>query len=209
MSGETKQVIHGPAGALEARVQLQGSSCGLLMCHPHPLFSGTMDNKVVTTVTRAARDLGLSTLRFNFRGVGESEGQHDNGRGEVEDVLAAVRFAQEELGWDKVILAGFSFGAGMACLAAPYVAESLLGLILIAPAVHHFDAPNSLPYEFETWVLMGEEDEVVPFDEVSDWVERVVPQPHWHTFRDTGHFFHGRLGDLRDSIKEELSGFIR
>lgn len=208
MSTETKAEITGTAGTLEARILDQGSSVGLIMCHPHPLFSGTMDNKVVTTVVRAARDLGMNTLRFNFRGTGASEGSHDEGRGEVDDVLSVCRYVRDTLGWQQVILAGFSFGAGMACLASAELADELSGLILIAPAVHHFDAPSSLPYNFETWVLMGEEDEVVPFDEVESWVERVVPQPHWFTFRDTGHFFHGRLTDLKQSLSEELSGFI-
>jgi alpha/beta superfamily hydrolase len=192
---------------LDARVLDQGASVGLIMCHPHPLFSGTMDNKVVTTVMRSARDLGLNTLRFNFRGVGNSTGSHDNGVGEREDVAAAVAYARDSLGWKKIILAGFSFGAGMACLYASEHPEGLAGLFLIAPAVHHFDAPSVLPQEFETWVLMGNEDEVVPFDEVETWTELVVPQPHWFVFEGAGHYFHGRLTDLRTTLKEELAQF--
>ncbi len=192
---------------LDARVLDQGASVGLIMCHPHPLFSGTMDNKVVTTVMRSARDLGLNTLRFNFRGVGNSTGSHDNGVGEREDVAAAVAYARDSLGWKKIILAGFSFGEGMACLYASEHPEGLAGLFLIAPAVHHFDAPSVLPQEFETWVLMGNEDEVVPFDEVETWTELVVPQPHWFVFEGAGHYFHGRLTDLRTTLKEELAQF--
>jgi len=192
-----------PNGDLEARVDSQGSD-GFLMCHPHPLFDGTMNNKVVTTATRAAASLGLSTLRFNFRGVGDSPGEHDNGKGEVDDVLAALTFAKQELGWNKIYLGGFSFGAGMACLASCQQPELVSGLFLVAPAVHHFDAPNALPYEFESHVYMGDADEVVPFGEVDDWVERVVPQPHWHVFSDGSHFFHGRLTDLKESLQQDL-----
>lgn len=201
-------VLGGGGISLEAKILDQGTSAGLIMCHPHPLFSGTMDNKVVTTAIRAARDVGLNTLRFNFRGVGNSTGQHDNGQGEQEDVATAVRYARDTLGWEKIILAGFSFGAGVACLHACDHPEGLAGLFLIAPAVHHFDAPSVLPFKFETWVFMGDEDEVVPFDEVENWTELVVPQPHWYVFANAGHFFHGRLTDLRSTLstilKEEL-----
>lgn len=193
---------------LDSRVLDQGAATGLIMCHPHPLFGGTMDNKVVTTVVRAARDLGLNTLRFNFRGVGKSTGTHDHGQGEQDDVATAVAYAREHLGWQNIILVGFSFGAGMACLYASKSPEGLAGLFLIAPAVHHFDAPSVLPHEFETWVLMGDEDEVVPFDEVESWTALVVPQPHWLVFENAGHFFHGRLSDLKATLKEELAQFV-
>lgn len=196
-----------PNEDLEARVDSQGSD-GFLMCHPHPLFDGTMNNKVVTTATRAAASLGLSTLRFNFRGVGDSPGEHDHGKGEVDDVLAALTFAKQELGWNKIYLGGFSFGAGMACLASCQQPELVSGLFLVAPAVHHFDAPNALPYEFESHVYMGDADEVVPFDEVDDWVERLVPQPHLRVFSDGSHFFHGRLTDFKKSLIQDLEALI-
>ena len=208
MSTETKVSISGPAGGLDARIISADSVTGLIMCHPHPLFAGTMDNKVVTTVVRAARDLGLNTLRFNFRGTGNSTGEHDEGRGEQDDVVAVLRYARDTLGWQKVILAGFSFGAGMACLAACREEALVDALILLAPAVHHFDAPSTLPFGIETWVMMGDEDEVVPFDEVDSWVQRLVPQPHWHIFNGAGHFFHGRLNDLKEVLSGELSGLI-
>lgn len=206
MAQEEKIVIDGPAGALEARVQHAGQTAlGVLMCHPHPLFHGTMDNKVVTTVTRTAAGMALPTLRFNFRGVGSSEGHHDNGVGEQDDVLVALNYCLNTLGWKRVILAGFSFGAGMACLASCRQPENIAALVLLAPAVHHFDAPNQLPYEFETYVYMGDADEVVPFDEVENWAERVVPVPHFQVFEQGGHFFHGRLTDLKASLIEDLS----
>ena len=206
MAQEQKITIQGPAGVLDGRwTATEQTRVGLLMCHPHPLFQGTMDNKVVTTVTRTAVAMGLPSLRFNFRGVGASEGQHDHGIGEQDDVLAALAYARDTLGWQRVILAGFSFGAGMACLSACRTPEHLAALVLLAPAVHHFDAPNLLPFEFDTFVYMGDADEVVPFDEVKHWAETVVPTPHFQIFRDGGHFFHGRLTDLKASLQDDLS----
>src|SRR5690554_7228648 len=168
MQSEQNVFIQGEAGQLDIKHRpASDHQIGLLMCHPHPLFQGTMDNKVVTTVTRAAAELGLPTLRFNFRGVGKSEGEHDNGRGEQQDVLSVLKYAKEQLGWQKIILAGFSFGAGMACLAACEAPETVAKLLLVAPPVHHFDAPSQLPFEFETYVLMGNADDVVPLDRKS------------------------------------------
>ena len=190
---------------LDARICQQQSDVGLIMCHPHPLFGGTMDNKVVSTVIRAAHRAGLNTLRFNFRGVGDSTGIHDDGRGEQQDVLAAIEFAENQ-GWQKILLAGFSFGAGMACLALNHLQDDqqqrLVQAILIAPAVHHFDAPATLPPLIEVAVLMGNADEVVPYDEVDSWAQRLVPAPEWITFDQASHFFHGRLVDLGHTITE-------
>lgn len=208
MATEQAITIAGPAGLLEGRTSVGGGRAGFLMCHPHPLFDGTMNNKVVTSMVRTASRLGLSTLRFNFRGVGGSDGEHDQGQGEQQDVLAAIRYARDILGWQQLYLGGFSFGAGMACLAAQAQPDDISGLFLIAPAVHHFDAPSALPMQFETFVYMGDDDEVVPFDEVDDWVARLVPQPHWEVFEQGGHFFHGRLTDLQASAKRDLLSLL-
>lgn len=210
--------LAGPVGTLDLRLGQhqrsevdEGGKCGFIMCHPHPLYSGTMDNKVVTTLVRGASRLeventqGLDTLRFNFRGVGNSEGEHDHGKGEQDDLGAVVDYAITELGWQKVYLAGFSFGAGVACLYASSFPEKIAGLFLIAPAVHHFEAPSTLPFEFESHVYMGDADEVVPFDEVEHWVDLLTPQPHWHIFEEAGHFFHGRLIDLKNTFLEDLT----
>lgn len=206
MSIEQPVHIPGPVGTLQAlHSSASQNRIGVLVCHPHPLFDGTMMNKVVSTVVRTAARMDVPALRFNFRGVGESDGQHDHGRGEQDDALAVLDYAQQTLGWQQVLLVGFSFGAGMACLVAPTVAEQLAGLFLIAPAVHHFDAPSSLPYEFETFVYMGDADEVVPYDEVEQWVERVVPMPELTIFSEGGHFFHGRLAELGASLQADFN----
>jgi alpha/beta superfamily hydrolase len=220
---ERAVVLKGPAGALDVRLgQHERESAdsavekyGFIMCHPHPLFSGTMDNKVVTTLVRGAAKLesntlagikvsGLDTIRFNFRGVGNSEGEHDHGKGEQDDLAVVVDYAINELGWQKVFLAGFSFGAGVACLHACQFPEKIQGLFLIAPAVHHVEAPSKLPFEFESHIYIGDADEVVPFDEVEHWVDLLTPQPHFHVFEDASHFFHGRVVDLRNTFLEDL-----
>ena len=223
---ERSVTLAGPAGALDLRLgqhdrgetynrEGKTEKCGFIMCHPHPLYSGTMDNKVVTTLVRGASRLevneikGLDTLRFNFRGVGNSEGEHDHGKGEKDDLGAVMDYARDVLGWQKIYVAGFSFGAGVACLYACNTVErnpeKIAGLFLVAPAVHHFDAPSTLPFEFESHVYMGDADEVVPFDEVEHWVDLLTPQPHWHIFEGAGHFFHGRLIDLKNTFLEDLT----
>lgn len=191
---------------------------GFIMCHPHPLYSGTMDNKVVTTLVRGISRLSTTcasdklmtfdTLRFNFRGVGKSAGVHDYGKGEIADLTAIVDYAQKELGWEQIYLAGFSFGAGIACLYAERHPECISGLFLVAPAVHHFDAPSVMPFDFETYVYMGDSDEVVPFDEVEHWVNLLTPQPHFHIFQGASHFFHGRLIDLKGVFLEDFSACV-
>jgi len=217
--------LSGPVGVLDLRLgehqyseneldNKKAPKCGFIMCHPHPLYSGTMDNKVVTTLVRGVSRLdvesvrALDTIRFNFRGVGSSEGTHDHGKGEQDDLAAVVQYAMTELGWQKVYLAGFSFGSGVACLYACANPEKIAGLFLVAPAVHHFDAPSTLPFEFESHVYMGDADEVVPFDEVEHWVDLLTPQPHWHIFEEAGHFFHGRLIDLKKAFLEDVANII-
>ena len=216
---EKALTLVGPVGSLDLRLgQHEDRECerrGFIMCHPHPLYSGTMDNKIVTTLVRGASRLivesdagriqGLDTIRFNFRGVGQSEGEHDHGKGEQDDLAAVVDYAITELGWQKVYLAGFSFGSGVACLYAGQNPDKIAGLFLVAPAVHHFEAPSTLPFEFESHVYMGDADEVVPFDEVEHWVNLLTPQPHWHILEGAGHFFHGRLIDLKKSFLEDLA----
>lgn len=206
MQDEQTQDIPGPAGNLEAKWRAASQSrLGFLACHPHPLFQGSMDNKVITTLTRAAAELGLPTLRFNFRGVGQSTGAHDQGQGEQEDVLAALHYAQRTLGWQQVILAGFSFGAGMACLAACREPERIVQLFLLAPPVHHFDAPAQLPFGLDTFIYYGDQDEVVPVDDMAHWSALVIPTPTVRVFEGGSHFFHGKLIELKEALQSDLA----
>jgi alpha/beta superfamily hydrolase len=186
-------LIEGPAGMLEVALADPGPErVGVaVVAHPHPLFGGTMDNKVVTTLARTFNELGLAAVRFNFRGVGRSEGSFDEGRGETDDALAVARWARDSLGHHPPLtLAGFSFGAAIAARAAKRLHPARL--VLIAPAVIRVPTPAVPPH---TLVVHGELDDTVPLREVLDWARPqelpvlVVPGGE--------HFFHGRLHLLK------------
>jgi len=190
--------IAGPAGALavavDSRTDVPQRGVAVL-CHPHPLHGGTMDNKVVQTVARALVQLGWRTVRFNFRGVGTSGGTWDEGRGEVDDALAVIA-AHRVLG-EPLVLGGFSFGGYVAASAATRLApgDHPHGLVLVGPATSNFTVPHVPP---ETLVIHGEADEVVPLSATMDWARPqglpVVVVP------GVGHFFHGQLNVLKSLV---------
>ena len=205
MNAQTQKLtIEGPAGTLEA---LWDAPAGVaasqalgtaVIAHPHPLFGGTMDNKVVQTVARAFVQAGWCALRFNFRGVGNSQGSYDEGRGELDDMLAVVgaRAANGPLA-----LAGFSFGAFVACSAAArlHAQRSVEHLILVGAAASRFDLkPVPISLRPRTFLVHGEVDEAVPLAAVMDWARSqnlpvtVLP--------GCSHFFHGQLPLLRQVI---------
>lgn len=198
MNSQTeKRLVPGPAGQIEIAIDLPpdgGTIAGTaLICHPNPTQGGTMDNKVVQTLARAFIQLGWRAVRFNFRGIGKSEGGWDEGRGEVDDalaVLAAVRAPGEAL-----ILSGFSFGGYVASRAAQQLAEAAQRLVLVGPATSRFD---TAPVPADTVVIHGEVDDVVPLTAVLDWARpqslpvTVVP--------GVGHFFHGQLPLLKSLV---------
>jgi alpha/beta superfamily hydrolase len=165
-----------------------------LIAHPHPLFGGTLDNKVVQTLARGFVELGYEAWRPNFRGIGQSEGRYDEGRGEVDDLYAVYKHLNSE----KVVLAGFSFGAAMqARLSQKLQLENARAerVVLVAPAVANFETP---PVPAGTLVIHGERDETVPLAAVLDWARPqglpivVVPGGE--------HFFHQRLPLLRSIV---------
>jgi alpha/beta superfamily hydrolase len=187
--------LAGPAGAIEVDINDPGDSRhGIsLIAHPHPLQGGTKDNKVVTTLAKSLFGLGLVALRPNFRGVGASEGVHDEGRGETEDLVAVAQYAKERYGNLPLTLAGFSFGSFVQTRVVRRVDAARL--VLIAPAVNRF-AGETVPAN--TLVVHGEQDEVVPLSAVLDWARPqslpivVVPGGE--------HFFHGRLALLSSIV---------
>jgi alpha/beta superfamily hydrolase len=204
-------VLQGPAGDLEARLDFPEGRQGLdpaapvafaVVCHPHPLFGGTLTNKVVHTLARSFTDVGMPALRFNFRGVGASAGTHDEGRGEVQDALAVVRHGRERWPQAQLWLAGFSFGAAVAVRASG--AAHPAGLVAVAPAVDRIDIGAVRP-ECPWLVVLGDADDVVPPARMLEWARDLRPQPSLQIMAGAGHYFHGRLPDLRDAVTAFLN----
>jgi alpha/beta superfamily hydrolase len=186
-----REWVAGPAGRIECAVDApEGQAKGrALVAHPHPQFGGTLDNKVVQTLARAFVDLGYEAWRPNFRGVGASEGSFDEGRGEVEDLLAV----HQALRSSPVVLAGFSFGAAMQAMLATRVEAERL--VLVGLAVTSFAVP---PVPAGTLLIHGEQDETIPLAAVLDWARPqelpVVLVP------GADHFFHRKLQVLRGIV---------
>ena len=190
--------IAGPAGPLSVAVDTTTElpTRGLaVICHPHPLQGGTMDNKVVTTVARALVHRGWRVVRFNYRGVGGSGGSWDEGRGEVDDALAVI--AAHRVAGETLVLGGFSFGGFIAASAAAQLpdADKPRTMVLIAPSTAKHDAPTVIA---DTLLVHGEADDVVPLSASMDWARPqalpvvVVPS--------AGHFFHGQLVLLKSLV---------
>lgn len=203
IKNETSKLIQGPAGELEMIVGHQSDKGAWgIVCHPHSQFGGTMHNKVVTTLVKTFQDLGLNTVRFNFRGVGRSEGHFDKGNGELDDLVAVMSWVQEQYRNYDIWLAGFSFGAYVAAKAATKI--PITKLVTVSPPVPHFPM-QSLPPITCPWVLaQGEKDEVVPAKDVFEWAEKREPKPILLKFPEAGHFFHGQLVELRTRLEEVL-----
>jgi alpha/beta superfamily hydrolase len=187
-----REFIAGPAGRIECAVDSpEGAARGVaLIAHPHPLFGGTLDNKVVQTLARAFVDLGYAAWRPNFRGVGDTEGVHDEGRGELEDLRTILR----RLAPAKLVLAGFSFGASLQARLAQEVEPEWL--VLIGVGITRLEAPT-VPEG--TLVIHGENDDTVPLAAVLDWARPqdlpVVVVP------GADHFFHRKLQVIRRIVQ--------
>jgi len=196
--------IAGPVGPLEAVVEdpATGAAAFAIVCHPHPLFGGTMDNKVVTTVARALQACGLATIRFNFRGVGASPGEYDHGRGETDDAAAVAAWGETRFGVRAVVAAGFSFGGYVALRLAQ--SRPLQRLITVAPPVNRMEFA-ALPTPACPWLIVqGDADEVVDPAAVSAWAGGLGGTVRFVVMPGVGHFFHGRLQELRDAVIEEV-----
>lgn len=202
-SGE-RFLIPGPDGVLEATLDApktprSSEAPVAVVCHPHSLHGGTLTNKVAHTVAKAFTELGATTLRFNFRGVGESSGEFAHGVGEVDDLQAAVLWLRARYPSVPLWLGGFSFGAFVALSGQARVgAERLL---LVAPPVSMFDFPAEGGVQIPWVVIQGSADEIVDPAQVSAWVQQQANAPEYCWLEDAGHFFHGRLIDLRQQIQ--------
>ncbi len=174
-----------------------------VICHPHPLYGGSMQNKVVHTLARGLAEQGACTLRFNFRGVGGSAGRYDHGTGESDDLVGIADWAQSRCPAAETWFAGFSFGAYVALRAT--ARWPVARLILVAPPVNLYDF-SALPAPGPAAVVLhGDEDEVVPVAGVRDWIRSLDVPPTLIIIRGAGHFFHQRLGDLRASLQSALA----
>jgi alpha/beta superfamily hydrolase len=191
--------VQGPVDAIECVLSETGDGTPVrgvaVLCHPHPLHGGTMDNKVVQTLARAFVQLGYRAVRFNFRGVGGSGGQWDDGRGETDDALAVIAATREP--GRPLALGGFSFGGYVAACAAQRLAEvdPVERLVLVGPATSRYALP---PVPADTIVVHGEADDVVPLQSTLDWARPqalpVIVLP------GVGHFFHGQLTQLKTQV---------
>jgi alpha/beta superfamily hydrolase len=202
----TDAIVDGRAGRLEAVVEtIAGaySDAVAVICHPHPLYHGTMNNKVVHTIARAVNRLNRPAVRFNFRGVGASQGEYAEGEGETEDVLAVVEWARLRWPSAELWLAGFSFGAFVALKSANRTDPACL--VTVAPPIHRF-AVSDIPRPSCPWlIIQGERDELVNSSEVAAWASGLRPAPRLELMAETDHFFHGRLTRLRDAVEGFLS----
>jgi alpha/beta superfamily hydrolase len=199
-----RETVAGPAGTLECAVdeplQTNGTALrgAMVLCHPHPQFGGTMDNKVVITLARAFVQLGYRAVRFNFRGVGGSAGAWDGGQGEIDDALAVIAAQRAQLPALPLAVGGFSFGGYVAAQAAARLAASapVERLVLVGPATSRFEMPATVAPD--TVVIHGEADEVVPLLATLDWARpQVLPVI---VLPGVGHFFHGQLTLLKNQV---------
>ncbi len=197
-----RETVAGPAGAIECAIDEPAAGEPLrgvaVLCHPHPQFGGTMDNKVVQTLARAFVQLGYRAVRFNFRGVGGSAGVWDDGVGEIGDALAVIAAQRAAAPGQPLALGGFSFGGYVAANAADQLAatDAVQRLVLVGPATSRFAMPPTVASD--TLVIHGEVDDVVPLAATLDWARPqalpVVVLP------GVGHFFHGQLALLKTLV---------
>lgn len=208
---ESAMTIEGPAGLLEGRTQASREDGALadrnlvaVVCHPHPLHGGTMDNKVVTTLVRCYRDLGVDAVRFNFRGVGESGGEFDNAVGEVDDLLAVLQWLKQQKPEARLLLAGFSFGSSVAAQAVYRSDWPVQHLTLVAPPVDRYPYDQNAEFPCPLTLIQGDQDDVVEPNGVYQWHERLKSSVELLRYPDAGHFFHGYLVALKKDFVDLL-----
>jgi len=208
MSASQNVSFAGSAGVLEGLLDTPSDAPRAIavVCHPHPLQHGAMTNKVTYILARAFNDLGAVSLRFNFRGVGKSAGSFDEGLGETTDALAAMDWLSARYPGVPLWLGGFSFGAYVALRAQSE--RPVKCLVTVAPAVERFDtAPIKLP--ICPWLLIqGDADEVISPQAVFDWARNLPHPPSLVVLKGAGHFFHGRLNELRQAVVGYFSSGI-
>lgn len=203
--------VDGPAGEIEALVEIPaddpapgGASPSRfgVVCHPHPLYGGTLDNKVVYTLARAFVEKCVPAIRFNFRGVGASTGTYDEGRGETADALAVIAYGRERWPGAELWLAGFSFGGAVAVRAAAQARPETL--VLAAPGITRVAMEGIASPSCPWLIVQGDADDVIEPAAVLEWANRQTRAPVVRQLPGAGHFFHGRLHELRTLVVEFL-----
>lgn len=191
-------IIPGPAGDLEALLDIPpetDSGCAAVICHPHPLYGGTMTNKVVHMLAKSFNELGVPAVRFNYRGVGASAGTYDEGRGEKDDALAVLDWAAQRWPHAQLWAGGFSFGGAIAVNAA--LERDVQRLVTVAPAIQRVAVRSDVTPRCPWLIVQGDRDELVDAAEVRAWAATLKPAPALAMLAGVDHFFHGRLNDLR------------
>lgn len=199
-------LVAGDAGPIETLIETPSAipvRAVAVCCHPHPLFGGSLTNKVIHTVARTAVAAGAEAIRFNFRGVGRSAGNHDEGRGELADLIVVARWARARHPEAPLWLAGFSFGAWITLRAHALLNPSRL--LSVAPPVGRWDFSDVSRPACPWLIVQGERDELVDASTVTSWAENLDADVVIHRLSDADHFFHGRLHELRDVVMEFLT----
>ncbi|MGH1371438.1 MAG: alpha/beta hydrolase [Cellvibrionaceae bacterium] len=214
LGSEIKGEIEGAVGAIELVTTepldgaLAGESLVAVVCHPHPQHGGTMNNKVVTSLVRTYRDLGIPCVRFNFRGVGASEGSFDNAVGEVNDLMAVVEWVKLCYPQAGLLLAGFSFGSSVAAQASHRLGGELEHLVLVAPPVERYQYDLGGVFPAPVTVIIGDQDELVDVAGLLEWFDRLRVEKALLRYPEATHFFHGALGQVKRDLALELQSAL-
>lgn len=213
MNKKRQVTIAGAVGQIEALLEegqddgpFSGSDYVAVICHPHPLYGGTMDNKVVSTLARIYRELGITSLRFNFRGVGSSEGEHDEARGEVDDLCRVSEWLLAQYPERQLLLAGFSFGSAIVAAASERI--PVAHMVLIAPPVARYSYAPQGAFACPVTLVLGGKDERVDTEAVIAWLESLDACVETIVIPEASHFFHGQLNSLREKLGAQLSTFL-
>ena len=197
----TRRVTITSDGSLEAILRERGRTGGAVICHPHPLYGGSMYNNVVEAIEEGFVLSGLSTLRFNFRGVGDSEGAYDEGNGEIRDTIAACTFMSNLLdSGGRLVLAGYSFGAWVASRAAGHI-QGLKDLFLVAYPFSRYEPAELRAFEGRLYFVGGSLDDVSPLDQLLSLYQEVQTEK-WLKVVPSSHFFPGLEHEIRDFVRQ-------
>jgi uncharacterized protein len=195
-------LLESPAGQLEVLLSSPASPNiapmpYIIICHPHPLYGGTLDNKVVYMIASTFNQLGAGAVRFNFRGVGQSSGHFDEGHGEADDLQTVATWLTTQRSVTELWLAGYSFGGYIALKAHRRLKAQRL--LLVAPAIELSDSTEQLN-TIPTLVIQGGQDEIISPQSITTWVAKQTHQPTLYWIPHADHFFHRQLNELRDII---------